>query len=135
MLLTELYLKDNIIIWCQILTIQKLKTGPDSKYTMDYHFAAEEDKVNIDKVKKMLQNCCIGETNVIYERYIFNNRTQEAGESYDSFVSNSRQLEKSCNYGAMANELIRDRIVICIKDSRLRRSMLQEPKLTLQSTI
>ena len=34
-------------------------------------FENEEDKNDIDKVFELFQNYCIGETNVIYERYIF----------------------------------------------------------------
>ena len=98
-------------------------------------FENEEDKNDIDKVLELFQNYCIGETNVIYERYIFNNRVQESGESFDSFVSHLRLLSLSCNYNAMREEMIRDRIVMGISDARLRRSMLQEPKLTLKTAI
>ena len=34
----------------------------------------------MDKVLELWQNYCIGRTNVIYERYKFNNRSQEANE-------------------------------------------------------
>ena len=98
-------------------------------------FENEEDKNDIDKVLELFQNYCIGETNVIYKRYIFNNRVQESGESFDSFVSHLRLLSLSCNYNAMREEMIRDRIVMGTSDTRLWRSMLQEPKLTLNTAI
>ena len=44
-------------------------------------FKNEEDKGDIDKVLELFKNCCIGETNVIYGRYIFN-RVQESVSHY-----------------------------------------------------
>ena len=41
----------------------------------------------------------------------------------------------SCNFGQMRNEMIKDRIVIGVADTHLRRSLLQEPKLTLNGAI
>lgn len=35
---------------------------------------------------------CIDETNVIYERYIFNNRTQEPSESIETYATSLRAL-------------------------------------------
>ena len=99
--------------------------GPDA---LDIYnglpFSTEEEKQDIDKVIELFQNFCVGETNVIYERYIFNNRIQEAGESFNNFVSNLRTLALSCNYGDLKDELIRDRIVTGITDSNLRKSLL-----------
>ena len=60
---------------------------------------------------------------------------QESGESFDSFVSSLRQLSLSCNYGPMREEMIKDRIVIGVIDSQLRRALLQQPKLSLKSVI
>ena len=98
-------------------------------------FDSEDDKKNIEKVLELFQSYCVGETNVTYERYLFNARVQESGEAFESFVSSLRQLSLSCNFGAMREEMIKDRIVIGVADTQLRRSLLQEPKLTLKSAI
>jgi len=49
--------------------------GPDA---LEIHtglpFLSDDDRQNIDKVLELWQNYCIGKTNVIYERYRFNNR-------------------------------------------------------------
>jgi len=57
--------------------------------------------------------------NVIFERYKFNSRIQESGESVDSFVTALYSLIETCEYGNIKNELIRDRIVIGIRDTRV----------------
>ena len=65
-------------------------------------------------LEKMV-NYCIGECNEIYERYVFNRRDQESNESVDAYVTALRKLAKTCNYGTLADSLIRDRIVVGIK--------------------
>ena len=88
---------------------------------------------DIEVVLKTLETFCIGETNVIYERYCFNKRNQEANESIDSYVAALNSLAKSCDYGTLQDTLIRDRIVIGIHNNSVRKRLLQESKLTLKS--
>ena len=54
---------------------------------------------------------CVGETNVIYERYVFNNRNQEPLESIESDAASLRALAATCAFGVLNDEPIRDHIV------------------------
>ena len=65
----------------------------------------------------------------------FNNRDQEAGESVDTYPLNLRSLSDTCNFGALKDEIIRDRIVCGVRDSSLRKKLLQVPELTLERCI
>lgn len=98
-------------------------------------FDQDEQKEDIDVVLQLMEKYCIGETNTIYERYVFNNRSQDNGESFDAYVSNLRQLASSCNFGELKDDLIRDRIVCGIQDNSVRKQLLQQPELTLQKAI
>lgn len=49
-------------------------------------FETEEDRKDIIKVLQVLEDFCIGQTNVIYERYTFNKREQEVNETIDSYM-------------------------------------------------
>lgn len=98
-------------------------------------FASDAEKNNIAVVCKKLEDFCIGETNEIYERYCFNKRAQESTETIDAYVSALRCLAKSCNYGTLEDDMIRDRIVIGIIDNGTRKRLLQEAKLTLKSCV
>jgi len=40
----------------------------------------------------------IGETNDIYERYVFNSRDQKESESIDAYLGELRTLAQSCNF-------------------------------------
>ncbi|UYV74325.1 K02A2.6-like [Cordylochernes scorpioides] len=75
------------------------------------------------------------EKNVIYERYIFNTSNQEENEGIDSYTNRLRGLASACEYDIITEELIIDRIVLGIKDNRVRKKILMEPKLNLSSAI
>jgi hypothetical protein len=95
-------------------------------------FANEGEANDVDNVIAKFENFCIGET---YERYCFNKRDQEQGENIDTYVAALRTLVKTCNYGTLEESLIRDRIVIGIRDNATRKKLLQDAKLTLNSCV
>ena len=88
-------------------------------------------------VLALLEKYFIGETNEIYERYLFNKREQESRESFDAYLTNLRSLAKTCIFGELRDNLIRDRIVfnIGIRDNSIRKKLLGEGKLTLDKCI
>ena len=65
-----------------------------------------------------------------YERYKFNNREQKTDERIDTYATVLRDLASSCNYGALKEEIIRDRIVCGITNSAVRKKLFQIPDLT-----
>lgn len=94
------------------------------------------DKTKLATVIKMFDIYSSTYTNVIHERYLFNSRSQESGESIDTFIRVLKDLAKNCLYpDAIKDELIRDRIVCGIRDNALRKRLLREKKLTLANTI
>ena len=110
--------------------------GPDALEIFDgLPFENEAAKTNIDRVLELLQAHCIGETNEIYERYLFNKRDQDAGESFDSYIACLRSLAKTCNFGELQDSMIRDRVVVGIRDNGIRKRLLTESKLTLSKCI
>ena len=62
--------------------------------------------------------------NTIYERYMFNMSKQEVNETFDQFLTRLRELVSTCEYGALTDEMVRDRIVIGINDNQSRGRML-----------
>ena len=88
-----------------------------------------------NKNLELWESYCLGKMNIIYERYRFNNRNEDAGESIDTYGSNLRSLTDTCNFGTLKEEMIRDRIVCGVRDSSLRKKLLQVPELTLEKCI
>ena len=69
--------------------------------------------------------------NVVYERYVFNSCRQGPSESVDQYMTRLRQLVSSCDYGSLEDEMLRDRLVLGIKDNSVRSRLFREAKLTV----
>ena len=69
--------------------------------------------------------------NVIFERARFNRRQQRDGESVEQYITALYGLIETCNYDALAEEMLRDRIVVGIKDQALSESLQTDRDLTL----
>ena len=99
-------------------------------------FADETDKTKLSKIMEKLDEFAIGEMNETYERYVFNSRNQEADESIDAYVATLRKLAHTCNFcSCLHDTLIRDRIVLGVRSTQLRKRLLQERKLTLKKCV
>ena len=82
-----------------------------------------DDAKKYDVVKGKFDSHFIKRRNVIYERARFNQRRQEAGESVDCFVIALYGLAEHCEYAALHDEMIRDRIVVGLRDAKLSESL------------
>jgi len=98
-------------------------------------FEDESHRSDIDHVIRAFDDYCIGETNVTYERYVLNKRVQENNESFDAFMTEIRRLVRSCDYGQLEDSVVKDKIVIGIRDDSTRRKLLQIRKLDLAAAI
>ena len=73
--------------------------------------------------------------NVIYERARFNQRVQEPGESVDAFITALYGLAEHCGYAGLHDEMIRDRIVVGLRDAKLSENLQLDPDLTLEKAV
>lgn len=85
-----------------------------------------------DEVRKCFDSYFVVRKNVIYERAKFNSRTQREGEPVETFVTALHVLVQTCEFGALREELIRDRIVVGILDGELSEEMQMMPELDLK---
>ena len=92
----------------------------------------QEDKNDVDLLITKLTSLIVGQTNETYERFIFNKRDQRPDESVDEYIRTLKELSKTCNFcDCLRDSLIRDRLVLGIKDHPTRKVLLQRRKLTL----
>ena len=96
---------------------------------------SEEDRTNYGTVKTKLDNHFLQRRNTIFERARFNRRRQEEGEPVDAFITALYTLAEHCGYGGLHDEMVRDRIVVGIRNSALSEKLQLDPDLTLQSAI
>ena len=79
---------------------------------------------------------CIGEVSEIYEQYCFNMRDKLPTESVDSSVAELSNLAKTCNFcDCLRDSLIRDRIVLGIKNEQTTKKLPRMRDLTLNRCI
>ena len=79
-----------------------------------------------------MEKHCISEVNDIYERYCFNKRDKHPTETVDNFVAELKTLAKTCNFCAcLRDSLIRDCIVLGIKNEQTTKKLLRMRDLTL----
>ena len=62
----------------------------------------------------------------------FNSRYRNPGESVSMFVSELRSLAEFCNYGAVLDDMVRDRLVCGINNASIQHRLLSEPDLTFE---
>lgn len=86
-------------------------------------------------VKDRLDAHFITRRNVIFERAKFNQRQQEAGEPADCFITALHCLAEHCGYGALHDEMVRDRLVVGLRDKRLSEQLQMDPELTLEKAV
>ena len=106
--------------------------GPEADDIFASFDLSDENKKKYAKVKEKFDNHFIIRRNIIFERAKFNKRKQEDGESVDSFVTSLYTLSEHCGYNDLRDEMIRDRIVVGIKDSNLSLKMQLDADLTLK---
>jgi hypothetical protein len=98
---------------------------------------AEKDKHTVEKILDAMEEHLVPELNVVHERIVFNTTKQEDDESADQYININRlrKLIKTCKYGDMADDLLRDKLIISIRDKRLRARFYANHRLTLMEWI
>jgi len=94
-----------------------------------------EERGNYETVQNKFKEYFTGKINVIYERAKFNSRKQEQDEPVNDFITALYSLSERCAFGPLRDELIRDRIVVGLKDIKLSERLQLHANLTLEKAI
>ena len=81
---------------------------------------------------KLVQEHFKPKPSVIVERFKFNTRGQQQGETISVFLAELRRLSENCEFGATLDEMLRDRLVCGASNNKIQRRLLAEPNLTLK---
>ena len=96
-------------------------------YSTFTDWAEEGDETKIKPVLKKFAAYCMPRKNVPFERYKFNRRKQEAGESYDQYKTASRKLAEGCDFRTITpQEILRDRLIFGISDIKVRERLISQ---------
>ena len=102
----------------------------------DFCLNEEGDDQKLDKVLKAFDDFFEPRKHTAFERYRFNMRGQETGESFEQYIIMLRQLAQRCAFGTTTeDEILRDKVLFGIKNQQVREWLLREANLTLARTI
>ena len=132
-LATELNKKAEPVQVVTLLTV--IGEEAHDVYSTFTDWAAEGDKNKIVPVLTKFAEYCQPRRNAPFERYRFNRRSQEAGETYDQYKTALRKLAAGCDFNTITpDEMLRDRLIFGIRDTKVRERLLRECDLTLAKT-
>ncbi|GFS90805.1 uncharacterized protein K02A2.6 [Nephila pilipes] len=101
----------------------------------NFKIESPESKANYSEVLQKFEDYCSPRQKVVYKRYKFSSCVQLEGQTIESYVTHLKTLASTCEFAEKENGLIRDRIVMEIKDSGLQERLLRENKLGLEKAI
>ena len=96
--------------------------------------APANPREDFDTVLRLFDEYFIPKKNVFHERARFYARSQQPGESVESFIRAISDLSLTCSFGN-ANEQIRDRLVLGLQDQEVARKLQLEDDPTLEDAI
>ena len=78
-------------------------------------------------MKQFFRNLMVFSVSVIIERAKFNRRSQLPDEPAEQFIASLYNLAADCNFGDLKDQLIRDRIVVGIRNQALSEQLQSDP--------
>ena len=111
----------NTLIYCM---------GDEANDILRSFGLSKEDKKKYDVVKGKFDAHFDTRKNVIFERAKFNKKVQ-----VDDFITALYSLVEHCNYGALREETIWDRIVVGVRDDALSLKLQMNGKLILEEAV
>ena len=91
--------------------------------------AKPKEKLYLELVK-LIQDHLAPKPSEIVQRFKFNNRFRNEGESVTDFEAALRNLAEHCEYNDTLEMMLRDRIVCRIRDEKIQQRLLVEKSLT-----
>ncbi len=131
---TGIHKQEGVVRVSTLLSI----IGEDGIKTFDTFTAWEEGESedSIGHVLKKFDEYCEPRTQVIYERYRFNNRKQEPCENVSINLTELRTIARNCDHEPITpDEILRDRLVLGIRDDKVRERLLRTDWLTLKKLL
>ena len=109
--------------------------GESKDIFTSFTFDDGADQNNYDRVKEKFDHHFIAKKNVIYERAKFNQRVQGQAEPVEIFITDLYRLAEFCEYGSLKDEMIRDRLVVGVRNDKLSEKLKMNSGLTLEQAV
>ena len=88
------------------------------------------------KILEKFDSHFLGQCQEFFERFKFNRRNQEDGEPIEQYISTLRTMSKTCGLcSCMKDKLLMDRLLMGVRDDKMREKMMATHDLTLTKAI
>ncbi|XP_063394114.1 uncharacterized protein LOC134679168 [Cydia fagiglandana] len=94
-----------------------------------------EDTAKLEEVITLFEEYFKPKSSEVINTWQFNKRIQEDGESFDSYYTELRRIAKNCNFDKQLDRMLRDRIVVGIREQRVQQKLLEIKDLTLERAV
>ena len=128
---TELTNKDDEIQAATLKTVM----GKECRQILSRLELSNADKKKPNKILEKLEEHFAPTRNVLYERYLFHSAQQQAHEIVDQYMIRLRHLAESCKFGALHDEMVRDRLVLGCRDKGAKARLFREKDCTLKKAL
>ena len=108
-----------------------LYTGGTDFQELYYTLIPEGEEKSLGESFEVLDDYFVPKVNVPFERHLFRQMSQVAGETVDQFVCRLRQKAITCDFPNV-EEAIRDRLIEKCGNAKLRRKFLEKANTNLQ---
>lgn len=109
--------------------------GQDGREIFNTMTILQDDKDKIEPLFKKFKDYCAPRENITVWRHKFYTRQQGKTETIDQYVTDLRVIAKNCKFGALENDMLRDRIVCGVNSEKVKERLLRDNKLTLESAL
>ena len=123
--------QDDNIDDSEVINLLVYSMGTKAEDIMLSFKLSEAQKKKYSVVMQRFDDHYLPKRNIIFERTQFNKRVQLPQETSDSFITDLHKLVDTCEYGAMRDELLRDRIVAGMNNLALSEKLQLEDSKTL----
>ena len=106
--------------------------GDDAEDVLCSTNISEEDRKKYGKVLENFDQFFQVRKNVIIERAQFNSWHQQEGETSEQYITALYHLAETSNYAGLKEEMIRDRLVVGIRDKTLSERLQMDAALMLE---
>ena len=111
---------------CGATTYGLIRSLVAPKKVTEFSYSAIVEKVKVHHSPR---------PSAIVQRFKFNMRQRQKGESVSDYVAALRKLTEFCEFGETLEDMLRDRLVCRINDSRIQHRLLAESKLTFKKAL
>ena len=118
--------KSSILLHC---------IGPQAKEIYDTMQFAEGDSMKYDVIIRKYDEYFNPRKNLTFNRYNFLTARQSDNETFDEFYTKLRKLSENCELGQLRDSLIKDIMIIGIRDTKLKERFLRENDIDLQTVL